>query len=230
MIRVFVYTCDPYLWCMKPFSYLFNTYWSELQDVIVGGFTPPQFPLPSNFRFHQVSRTPYPKERWSDGLIEFLGAFHDDIFVLMLEDYLLNRTVDHNGVATLSQYMRLDYNQDVVRLDLTMDRISEFAKGLHDVEGYGHYDIIACDKDAMYEMSLQAAIWNRRNLLSILHPGMNPWEVEMQTDMTAQPYRVLGTRQNPVRYANLMLKGAPVTYELDKVPEPHRSVIERWIP
>jgi hypothetical protein len=227
MIRVFCYVSDPYLWCLKPFSYLFCTYWSELQEVIVGGFTPPQFPLPKNFHFHQISKKPYPKEMWSDGLIRFLNDYPDDIFVLMLEDYLLRRTVDCAGVSTLAQYMRLGNNNDVVRFDLTADRL--YGKGMHDIEPWGHYDIIACDKDAMYEMSLQTAIWNRRNLLTLLRPGMNPWEVETQTDMQKQPYRVLGTRQNPVRYANLMLKGEVMDYELEHIPEPHRSAIEQWI-
>jgi hypothetical protein len=225
MIRVFVYTSDPYLWILKPFAYLFNQYWSELQEVIVGGFTPPQFPLPSNFRFHQIDRNPYPKNMWSDGLIRFLGDFQDDIFVLMLEDYLLRRTVDCAGVSTLAEYMRM--NQDVVRFDLTNDRLN--AEGMHDIEPYGHYDIIACNKDTMYEMSLQCAIWNRRNLLSILKPGLTPWEVELQTDMTQQPFRVLGSRQMPVRYSNLMLKGEIVDYELEHIPEPHRSNIQGWI-
>lgn len=225
MIRVFCYTCDPYLWLLKPFCYLFNTYWSELQEVIVGGFTPPRFPLPSNFVFHQISKNPYPKEMWSDGLIRFLEDFHDDVFVLLLEDYLLYRTVDHNGVNTLADYMRI--NKDVVRFDLTSDRL--YGKGMRDIESWGHYDIIACDKDAMYEMSLQAAIWNRRNLLTLLRPSMNPWEVETQTDMTKQPYRVLGSRQYPVRYANLMLKGEVMDYELERIPESHRSIIKQWI-
>lgn len=119
-------------------------------------------------------------------------------------------------------------NKDVVRLDLTADRL--YGKGMRDIEEYGHYDIVACDKDAMYEMSLQAAIWNRRNLLKLLRPNMNPWEVEIQTDMTKQPYRVLGTRQWPVRYANLMLKGEVVDYELESIPEPGRTAIKRWIP
>jgi hypothetical protein len=101
---------------------------------------------------------------------------------------------------------------------------------MHDVEPWGHYDIIACDSDAMYEMSLQAAIWNRRNLLTLLRPGMNPWEVETQTDMQKQPYKVLGTRQNSIRYSNLMLKGEVVGYELDHITEHHREIIKTWIP
>jgi len=181
--------------------------------------------LPPNFEFHQIDRNPYPKERWSDGLIRFLQDYHDDVFVLLLEDYLLCRTVDHNGINTLADYMR--FHDDVVRLDLTTDRL--YGKGMHDVEPYGHYDIIACDKDAMYEISLQAAIWNRRNLLTLLKPNMNPWEVETQTDMVKQPYRVLGTRQFPVRYANLMLKGEVMDYELERIPEEHRLVINQWI-
>lgn len=227
MIRVFVYTSDPYVWILKPFAYLFNTYWSELQEVIVGGFTPPQFSLPNNFTFHQIDKKPYPKQKWSNGLISFLKAYQDDIFILLLEDYLMCRTVDHTGIGTLANYMSMPDNRDVVRFDLTADRL--YGKGMRDIEAYGHYDIIACDKDAMYEMSLQAAIWNRRNLLNLLRPDMNPWEVEIQTDMTQQPYRVLGTRQMPVRYANLMLKGEVVNYELERIPEPHRSAIERWI-
>ena len=225
MIRVVVYTCDSYLWVMKPFCYLFNNYWSELQDVLVGGFTPPQFQLPSNFNFYQIDKYPYPKNMWSDGLIALLQSFNDEVFVLLLEDYLLCRTVDHNGISTLAQYMR--EHDDVVRFDLTADRL--YGKGMHDIEPYGHYDIIECDTDSPYQMSLQAAIWNRRNLLALLRPGMTPWEVEIQTDMQKQPYRVLGTRQYPIRYANLMLKGEVMDYELEHIPEPHRSAITRWI-
>ena len=227
MIRVFCYTSDPYIWLLKPFCYLFNQYWSELQEVVVGGYTPPQFELPPNFKFHQIDKNPYPKEKWSDGLIRFLQDFNDEIFVLMLEDYLLRRTVDHQGIMTLADYMRLRSNQDVVRLDLTNDRLN--AEGMHDIEPYGHYDIIACNKDTMYEMSLQAAIWNRRNLLAVLRPGFTPWEVETHSNMIHQPFRVLGTRQFPVRYSNLMLKGDVMDYELEHIPEPHRSDIERWI-
>jgi hypothetical protein len=227
MIRVFCYTCDAYLWLLKPFIYLFDQYWSTMQEVIVGGFTPPEFPLPDNYKFHQIDKKPYPKEMWSDGLIRLLQDYQDDVFVLLLEDYLLCRTVDHQGINTLADYMRLGDNNDVVRFDLTADRL--YGKGMHDIESWGHYDIIACDKDAPYEMSLQAAIWNRRNLLKLLRPGMTPWEVEIQTDMQVQPYRVLGTRQYPIRYANLMLKGQVVDYELDRIPEPHKTNIERWI-
>jgi len=225
MIRVFVYTSDVYQWCLKPFCYLFNQYWSELQEVVIGGFTPPQFPLPSNFTFHQIDKNPYPKEKWSNGLIKLLQDFHDDVFVLMLEDYLLCRTADCAGVSTLASYMR--EHEDVVRFDLTADRLH--GQGMRDIESYGHYDIIACDKDAPYEMSLQAAIWNRRNFLSLLKPDHDPWMTEMYIDMTKQSYRVLGSRQWPVRYSNLMLKGDVMNYELEHIPEPHRSVVERWI-
>jgi len=225
MIRVFVYTSDPYLWVLKPFCYLFNNFWSELQEVVIGGFTPPQFTLPDNFIFHQIDKNPYPKEMWSNGLIRFLQDFNDDIFVLMLEDYLLCRTADCAGVSTLANYMR--QQDDVVRFDLTADRLH--GQGMHDIESFGHYDIIACDKDAPYEMSLQAAIWNRRHLLSLLKSNLDPWQVEMYIDMTSQPFRVLGSRQWLVRYSNLMLKGEIMDYELEHIPEPHRSVVERWI-
>ena len=44
-------TCDRYLHLLRGHAFLFNKFWSELQSVLVCGFTPPSFDLPRNFRF-----------------------------------------------------------------------------------------------------------------------------------------------------------------------------------
>jgi hypothetical protein len=80
--------------------------------VTVGGFTKPRFPLPENFQFHQIDKNPYPKEKWSDGLIRFLNDIHDDI-LFYSGRLLLRRTVDLE--VNLLDYMRI--HTDVVRMD-----------------------------------------------------------------------------------------------------------------
>jgi hypothetical protein len=78
-------------------------------------------------------------------------------------------------------------------------------------------------------MSLQAAIWNRNLLLSVLQPSKTAWEVEIYTSPPEEMH-VLGTRQCPVRYANAILKGQVQESEVNRIPEEHRSRILTMIP
>lgn len=196
-LEVVVLTSDKRLWAVQPFAYLYETYVLASWPVTVVGFTHPQFPLPPNFHFHSISDKPYPAERWSDALIEFLKTFEPKLFILLLEDYFLIRFVDTIGINTLADYMAM--HPEVLRLDLTTDRL--YAGGMFDVECWGHYDIIETPEHTPYQMSLQAGIWNKDHLFSLLVPGKTPWEVEVQTSPPAS-MRVLGTRQWPMRFVN----------------------------
>lgn len=224
--RVLVLTCDKYQWCLRPFAYLFNTYWSSLQPVLVGCFSSVPFPLPDNFETYKIDRHDYPPGKWSNGLIRFLKSIPDEYIVLMLEDYWLCRTADVGAVPTLTEWMM--QHPDVVRFDLTADRL--YGQGMRDIGAYGHYDVIECDKDAPYQMSLQAAIWKRDLLLRLLRPDQSAWETEIHTDMTKVDMRVAGTRQYPVRYANGVLKGKLDSAQISLIPDPHKDVIGQWFP
>lgn len=225
-LRVFVITNDNYLWCLKPFCYLFNIYWSTLQPVVVGGFSPPPFALPPNFEFYQIDKENYPANRWSDGLIKMLRAMPDEHFVLLLEDYWLCRTVDHNGILTLLDWQ--SSRADNVRMDLTADRL--YGYRMHDVGYWGHYDIIECGEDAPYQMSLQAAIWKKSLMLQLLEPGKSSWETEIHCNMVGRGMRVYGTRNLPIRYANGIYQGKIDNVQIDMIPEPHRSAVKEMIP
>lgn len=225
-VRVILMTCEKYSWCLRPFSYLFNIYWSAQQHVIIGGARDNGYNLPRNFSFLCEKNCNYGPNKWSDSLIDTLKAIHDEIVVIMLEDYFLTRMADYSGINTLADYMAS--HPDVVRLDLTTDRL--YGGGMHDVEAYGHYDLIACPPNAPYQMSLQAGLWNRRNLLNLLVPGKSSWETEIHTDMANSPYKVFGTRQYPLRYANIVFKGKIAEGEVNRIPEPHRTEVLKWFP
>ena len=225
-LRVFLLTCRKYAWTLRPFSYCFNLFWSSLQPVVVGGFEPLPFPLPPNFTFHQIDTYDYPARIWSNGLIKLLNEVPDDYLVILFDDYWLCRGVDHGGVLTLLDYMRQHPN--VVRFDLTADRL--YGHMMKDIEFYGHYDIVECAEDAPYQFSFQAAIWNKKLLLELLVPDKSPWEVEIYTNMVGRGMRVLGSRQWPVRYANAMNLGKLDRGQIDRIPEPHRSEVVKWIP
>lgn len=198
---VLVTTCDKHLWTMRPFAYLFNKYWSEQQEVYVLGESYPPFSLPQNFHFISAG-VPWPKEKYSNGVMSFLQSprFPARIFIWLLDDYWLVRTVDHGGISTLIDLMT--ESVELLRIDLTSDRMC--AGGAKDVGYYGHYDIVEA-KGSPYQMSLQPGIWDKTVLSRIMRPNWSPWDVELTGTgvLNEMPnIRVIGTRQMPIRYTN----------------------------
>lgn len=224
-LPVYVEVSDKYLWTLGPFCHLFNTFWSELQPVTIYGFSKPHFQLPQNFTFHKVSQSPYPAHMWSNALIEFLSTTQDELFVFLLCDYWLSRTVDHRGIASLADYMK--NKPRVLRMDMTADRL--YAGGMFDVESWGSYDIIETPHNTPYQMSLQAGIWRKSLMLELIHEGMTAWEVETHIAPPAN-MRVLGTRQYPIRYANAVLKGKIDSKQIDMLPDGHKQHVQGMIP
>lgn len=208
MLRVFVITCDKYSFALKGFSFLFNRYWSELQEVVVCGYNPVS--LPDNFSFLQIAPNEYPSNQWTTGLKKVLERIDDSHLVIMLEDYWLCRGVNHQAVNTLYEFCR--FNPKVLRMDLTDDRQYNGHVSTYEPEPYyGYNDIIQTPADSPYQSSLQAGIWNRRLLLEVLHENESAWQFEIGQTGTNIRQRddllVLGIRQRPVRYVNVFRGG-----------------------
>jgi len=209
---------------------MMRVYWSELQPTIVGGFARPGFELPKSFQFHQISPSEYPVDKWSNALIKFLNEIPDEYFVMFMEDFWLNRTVDSRGIQTLYEYMQ--GNPDILRIDLTMDRL--YAGGMHSFDTWGHYDLITAP-GSPYQLSFQTGIWNKRRLLEVLKPDWSPWDVEIHGTSVVNEERkdliVLGTRQNPVSYANVIDKGKWNKSQFETIDPLHRQLIisQGWV-
>jgi hypothetical protein len=226
-IPIYVTTCNKNLWLIRGFAHLFNIYWGQNWPVTVLGFSPPDFELPENFTFYSIHPEEAPADNWSDALRMALTVYTDNLFVLLLEDYWLQRTVDTAGVLALASYM--NDNPDVLRGDLTGDRL--YAGGKYDLCGWGHLDLLETPNNTPYQISLQAGIW-RRGLMTdprILTPGKSPWEFEMHTGTPDKGFRVIGTYQMPVKYANILKNGKVQDAEIDKIPIPHRGTVRQWI-
>lgn len=234
-MKVVVSVNDKYLWCLQPFAYLFNKYWGEQQEVVVAGYNYPSFSLPSNFKYYSIYNFNYPKEKWVDGFLRFLAQFREDNshFVLMLEDYWLCRSVDLNGINVLYDYAMM--NPDILRMDLTSDR--QFAGSAKDMDYCYHYDIVQA-KNSAYEMSLQTAIWNTQLLVELLEKlpkeKHSAWDVELEgtnfINDPSYPYKVVGTRQLPVRYVNGYNSTLGVNKELAGMLDDDKATVRNMIP
>lgn len=206
--RVIVSTCDKYIHYMKPFIHQFQQYWGKDQNVLVAGFSPPDFVMPRNFHFHSIGRMEdYPINKWSDSIIALMNQIQDEVFVFMLEDYWITDKVDVEGVQLLVDYAK--QNSDIVRIDLTPDRLHtmrdhpEFS-GKYDYKGgkLGHLDIVKSASGAPYSLSVITSVFRKDNLLKVLKPDHDPWEVEMKGSynvyLQGEAMRVIGTEGSVV--------------------------------
>ena len=215
-MRVIVTTSDNYIHALRPFAYLFNKYWGIDTEVIVGGFNPPDFDLPGNFKFYSIGKqSDYPVDKWSDGLIKLLKDIDDEVFCLMLEDYWLSRPVNRHAIMMLHDYMHQFKN--VIKIDLGTDRL--YAGGMTDYNNCGYIDLIHSDPGSQYHMSLMCGLWRRDLLLKFLIPNESPWQVELEGTprlrAEAGDVMVLGTRQAPVHHILAHRRGDPSELLID---------------
>lgn len=199
---------DRYLWSLKPFSYLFLKYVGNDVKIDVAGYSLPTFELPHNFKFFSIASPQYPQEKWADGFLKFLYQYNEDHFVLLLEDYWLCRNIDKAGIDSLKNFMVV--NSDIMRIDLVSDRLG--AGGMHDVGYWDRFDIVEAPQ-SMYQVSLQASIWNRKHFMDVLDSlppdCRSAWDVELVGTSEANAHNkiVYGTRQFLMRYINGMGRG-----------------------
>lgn len=234
---VLVMVSDLNLWALKPFLYQFDNHWARFckVDVHIAGYTPPAYELPPGFKFHSLGKfEDYPVNRYSDSLLEAMELIPGDHFILMLEDYWLTRPVNYMAIEFLARYM--SYMPDVIRMDLTSDRMYA-GNPMLEAGSYGYLDLINTPAPSPYRISFQASIYNKRLLAQILKPGESPWEIEiLGTGRLAKtPYRVLGTRQPPIRYFIAVEKGrlnwqdTPWQMPVTKLIPEDREAIEMMI-
>ena len=67
-MNIYISTSNDYLHVLKPFSYLFNKFWSDEQKVFILGYEYPTFDLPNNFEFISMNSD-------SSSKLKFLVSF-----------------------------------------------------------------------------------------------------------------------------------------------------------
>lgn len=234
-VRILVMTSDRYLPALRVFAHLFNKHWGADQPVTVGGFTPPDFDLPSNFTFYSIGRfADYPVNRWSDALIHALQRIPDEQVIVMLEDYWLTGGVDVEAVRMANDYCaQFRYT---ARFDLTADRACAGGARFYatiDRPSGGQIRIIQSNPDEGYHLSLMAGVWNKDHLLRVLRPGETAQETELngtpRLRTLAHETIVLGYEKEwqPVRYTlALRAQTGHGVLLLDGVPEADREELK----
>lgn len=201
-METIVLTCDKNNWLLRGFYHQWMKYCPKLDPVTFGYKEPEVF----GHKFVRIGdQSYYPANQWSDALILVLDELiSDDLVLILLEDYWLTRDANFRIIEAAMAFMHR--HPDAIRFDLTTDR--QYSSKYKYYSAEGDIDIIEglpCE----YYLSFQAAIWNRKNLLSLLEPGESPWQTELlgSDRLAATNLKVFGTLQWPLRYQIMVRNG-----------------------
>jgi hypothetical protein len=203
-MRAVALTSDKTSWILPAFIHQWDKYnGTILGDLVIAGYTPVE--LQRQVTFISIGAfADYPVDRWSDGAIKALSGMDDTLILVAMDDYLLTRPVDIQACRLAERYM-LEH-PDTIRFDLATDRMYDKH---HELGSLDRIDLVEAEKDATYNLSFQASIWRRALLLEVLRPGETPWQSEILGTgrLNNTEYRVVGTRQWPMRYVVAVNKG-----------------------
>lgn len=181
--KIHILTNPKHHWLLPGWFHLADTYLKNRPRVTVVSYgSKKDFPLKTiqskNYDLDFIDRENYPAEKWTNGLIKFLANSFDDWVCLFLEDYWINAHCDWANVEKIFEFIRSrNYSDLILRVDISGDRFSK--KQAKKFTAYSGIDIYQTPSFSPYQMSYQAAIWNRKNLLRVLVPNENPWQSEI---------------------------------------------------
>jgi len=191
-MRILIPTSDVTLWLARGMFHQLDKYWPNHPPVVLGGYTPPAFPLPDYVTWHPIGAfSDYPYNRWSDGVLKFLEEMPDDVFIWHMEDFWLTRPVNDRAVRAL--YQHLCDHPHLARIDLTADRAgSGYAIAAGELDGLR---LISTPPITPYQLSFQTGLWRRSALRQYLTPGESAGESEIRgaARMRLASANVLGT-------------------------------------
>lgn len=209
-MQVIVMTSDNQYHCLNPFFHQWQKYYPSPVKFTICGFTPID-----DDRFYSIGAfDDYPPNRWSDALIKVLDEVAEDVFWLMLGDFWLTRYSDTFAVKMCYDYLK--QFRYVIKMDLTTDRLyaeggGKYLFGYHTYDTLGYLDLIKSTPGSPYHMSLWGGLWNRDLLRKILIPGETAQQIELNGTSRLSQFGdemlVLGTRQSPIRHANVIQGG-----------------------
>lgn len=224
-MKTIVLTSNEYLNIIPGFAYLFNKFYPG-QEVTVVRYEDRPYGLPDNFKNYAIGQQS--NYSWSGGLKRYLTDIEDEFVLLMLEDYYLDKDVDLGTLTGCKNLMI--HRPEIVKIDLTDDRL----KVAHSKSNYALKDkpdsvvleyFIQSDINAPFLASVQAAIWRKDFLMSILNTKDNPWQFEKNPRTKAYLKKhngvILGCVNPPMSYINAVggEGNKPGQYDLKKLPE-----------
>jgi hypothetical protein len=188
-LKVYLSTCNNYLFLVKPFTFLWNKFWQRSQEVVYLGYDKPEHSLQENFDFISVGPDDG-LENWAKDLIKFFNSIDDEYFIFTYDDGLL---VDQTNFGVYDKLLKYLDNPKVGRICLTRDTTSRPHRLFDKSDGL---TVIEANAESDYRISFSPSIWRKEYFLKYLEKGMNHWTFESVGSERAKNdgYHILGVK------------------------------------
>jgi len=199
---ILIATSDGYLELLKPFSYLFNEFWSAKQPVTILGYKSPTFDLPSNFTFESLGEQ-RGIQFWAEDIKKYLCDLKDEYFIYSAEDLFLTRPVNFESLKTL---LRFWHTEDLNLARIGLGNTVRNEEHTH-VKKTDNCDIIIQNQVSNHRISLQWSLWNKKYFIKHLHEGYSQWDFEVKNmrDCCNDGFTVFGSYNNfPLGHCNAL--------------------------
>ena len=225
---IFIPICDQNLWILKIYFYLFEKFWGSEQEVVILGFTRPDFELPKNFTFVSLAdKQEGGAKKWTRYLYNYFKTIDDEYVIFSLEDFF---PTQKPNLQTLNMLFEFTKTHNVGRCDITWDSyINIFDRNNRAAQNRSYkvlkkssdFVLLQVPENAPYRISTQPSIWEKEYLLEFLNNDWSPWDFEVQgTVKSAQLDKRIIAIADP-SYLNFptkwVHKGAISRYHEDKI-------------
>lgn len=167
-LTIFVNTSDSFDDCWKPFFKLFKLYWPNCPFPIVLNTETKEFSYKGlNIRCTKVAHNKSDKLGWSECLMRALDSIDSTYILYLQEDYFLEAPVKEKILIALLNKMKAGFACTIV-----------FSGGVGPWKPTESDSIWEVDKKAKWRLSLQAGLWEKSVLRSLLRKHETPWQLE----------------------------------------------------
>ncbi len=153
-MKVLIYSDDNYLWLLPNFLHFYKKNWAD--NPYQAEFMTETKKVKGEVTFCTGTLS------WADRMINYLKSSEEELFLFLLIDYIINKTVDTVRVRQAEDLCRGDIG--CVRLN-AHDHLSHFLINVG-IEGFKEYPL-----DKPYPISWQPSIWQKEFLLEFLKKG-----------------------------------------------------------
>lgn len=169
-LTIFVNTSDNFEDCWDPFFKLFSTFWPECPFPIVLGTETKDYSYPGlNIRCAKVAQGEKHRLGWSECLMRALDGIETPYILYLQEDYFLEEPVNQDVLIRLLQELR---SEGVGAIQLFG------ADGVRPFYPMPSPLILEVHKRTKWRLSLQATLWKKSFLRSLVRHHESPWQLE----------------------------------------------------
>lgn len=165
-IVVLVSSFDGFADCWEPLIYSFEKYWSGISYPAYLMTNKKNSPKENVIKALKVGQD----KGWASNMIAALREIDVDYIIYMQDDYWLDQYIDTKKIASIIDRV-IDNNWDYFRL-VPIPGADQIITG----QDYGY-----TNSHSKYQVSLQAAIWKKEFLLTLLNKGDSGWDFENNT-------------------------------------------------